>query len=145
MFNYRSQWSRGLWRSSMTARLLKLWVRTPPGAWMSVCYECCVLSVRDLCDGLIARPEEFYRLWCVWVWSWILLNEEPLAHWGLSRQKEQTNNPACVIWITLLRHQVNNNNYFFSYFIGDCNVYGGDRVVAAVQIKLMWFTKAVFS
>jgi hypothetical protein len=29
------------------------------------CYECCVLSGRDLCDELIARPEESYRLWCV--------------------------------------------------------------------------------
>jgi hypothetical protein len=24
-----------------------------------------VLSGRGLCDGLITRPEEFYRLWCV--------------------------------------------------------------------------------
>jgi len=23
-----------------------------------------VLSGRGLCDGLITRPEEFYRLWC---------------------------------------------------------------------------------
>jgi hypothetical protein len=28
-----------------------------------VCRECCVFSSRDLCDGLIARPEESYRLW----------------------------------------------------------------------------------
>jgi hypothetical protein len=26
---------------------------------------CCVLSSRGLCDELIARPEESYRLWCV--------------------------------------------------------------------------------
>jgi len=32
---------------------------------MSVCYECCVLSGRGLCDELITRPEESYRLWCV--------------------------------------------------------------------------------
>jgi len=25
---------------------------------MSLCCECCVLSGRDLCDGLITRPEE---------------------------------------------------------------------------------------
>jgi hypothetical protein len=25
---------------------------------MSVCCECCVLSGRGLCDGLITRPEE---------------------------------------------------------------------------------------
>jgi hypothetical protein len=32
---------------------------------MFVCYECCVLSGRGLCDELITRPEEPYRLWRV--------------------------------------------------------------------------------
>jgi len=32
---------------------------------MSVCCEGCVLSGRGLCDELITRPEESYRLWCV--------------------------------------------------------------------------------
>ena len=32
---------------------------------MSVCCQCCVLSSRGLCDELITRPEESYRLWCV--------------------------------------------------------------------------------
>jgi len=32
---------------------------------MFVCGECCVLSGRDLCDGLITRPEKSYRLWHV--------------------------------------------------------------------------------
>jgi hypothetical protein len=32
---------------------------------MSVCRECCVLSGRGLCDELITRPKESYRLWCV--------------------------------------------------------------------------------
>ena len=27
--------------------------------------ECCVLSGRGLCEELITRPEESYRLWCV--------------------------------------------------------------------------------
>jgi hypothetical protein len=41
-----------------------MWVRIPPGAWMSV-VKCCVLSGRGLCDELITRPEESYRQWCV--------------------------------------------------------------------------------
>ena len=45
--------------------LLRLWVRIPPETWMSVCCECCVLSARDVCDELITRPEESYRLWHV--------------------------------------------------------------------------------
>jgi hypothetical protein len=32
---------------------------------MFVCCECCVLSGRGFCDGLITRPEESYRLRCV--------------------------------------------------------------------------------
>jgi len=50
---------------SSAARLLRLWVRIPPGVWMSVCCEYCVLSGRGLCEELITRPEESYRLWCV--------------------------------------------------------------------------------
>ena len=37
------------------------------GGWGDGCVsgECCVLSGRGLCDGLINRPEESYRVWCV--------------------------------------------------------------------------------
>ena len=61
----RSQWPRGLKRRSAAARLLRSWVRIPPGAWIFVCCECCVLSGRGLCEELITRPEESYRLRCV--------------------------------------------------------------------------------
>jgi hypothetical protein len=76
----RSQWPCGLRRGSTAARLLGLWVRTPPRAWMFVSCECCVLSGRGLCDGLITRPEESYRVWYVWVWVWSLANEGGLPH-----------------------------------------------------------------
>jgi hypothetical protein len=61
----RSQWPCGLRCRSSAARLLRSWVRNPWGTWMFVCCECCVLSGRGLCDGLITRPEESYRLWRV--------------------------------------------------------------------------------
>jgi hypothetical protein len=60
-------------------------IRIPPEAQISVPCECCVLSGRGLCVGLITRPEESYRVWCVLVWSWSLNNEDALAHWGLLR------------------------------------------------------------
>jgi hypothetical protein len=41
--------------------------------------------IRGLCDELITRPEKSYRLWCVGVRSWILDNEQTLAHWWLLR------------------------------------------------------------
>ena len=74
----RSQWPRGL--RSATTRLLVLRVRIPPGAWMCVCCECCVLSGRGLCDRPITRPEESYRVRCVWVWFRNLNNEDTSAH-----------------------------------------------------------------
>jgi hypothetical protein len=52
-------------RRSSAARLLRLWVRIPPGTWMTVCCDGCVLSGRGLYDGLITRPEDSYRLWRV--------------------------------------------------------------------------------
>ena len=61
----RSQWPRSLRRRSTAARLLRSWVRIPPRAWMFVCCECCALSGRGLCDGLVIRSEESYRLWRV--------------------------------------------------------------------------------
>jgi len=49
-----------------------------------------VLSGTGLCDELITRPEESYRLWCVVVCyldtTKILVNEEEAkAHWGGGR------------------------------------------------------------
>jgi hypothetical protein len=78
----RSRWPRGLRRGSAATRMLGLRVRIPPLTRMFVCCECCVLSGRGLCYGPIARPEDSYRVWCVWLWSWSLDNET-VAHWGL--------------------------------------------------------------
>jgi hypothetical protein len=69
------------------ARQLRMCVRIPPGVWKIVCCECCVLSGRDLCDGLITRPEESYRLW--WFVECDLENFWMRRHWptgGLLRQ-----------------------------------------------------------
>ena len=63
IYDCRSQWPCGLRRRSSAAHLLRSWVRIPPGAWMFVCCQCCVLSGGGICDGLIARPEESCRLW----------------------------------------------------------------------------------
>jgi hypothetical protein len=41
---------------------------------MDVCLLWVMCVVR-----LITRPEESYQVWCVWVWSWSIDNEEVLA------------------------------------------------------------------
>ena len=40
---------------SAAARLLGLWVRIPPWAWMCVCCECCVLSGSATSRSLVQR------------------------------------------------------------------------------------------
>ena len=79
----RSQWPWGLRLESATAHMMRLRVRIIPGPWGCVFCDCCVLSVRDLCVGLITHPEKSCGLWCVGVWSWSLDNDDALAHWGL--------------------------------------------------------------
>jgi hypothetical protein len=86
-----SQWPHGLKRGFAAARLLRSWVRIPLGAWMFVCCECCVLSGRVLCDELITRPEESYRLWCVVVCDRNLKNEEAMTRVGSQRHSTKRN------------------------------------------------------
>ena len=93
------------------ARSLGLRVRIPAGTMMTLSCEYCMLSGRSLCDVLITRPEESYRLWCVWVWSWSRDYEEALAQYGPSRdgggRGEGTmkyNEPELQsVWLTLRR------------------------------------------
>ena len=55
---YLSRWVRGVRPRYASACLLRLRLRIPLGAWLSVCCECCVLLGRGLCSGPIPRPEE---------------------------------------------------------------------------------------
>ena len=44
------------------------------------CLLCYMLSDRGLCEGPITRTEESYWVWCVWVWSRNLNNEDAYVH-----------------------------------------------------------------
>jgi hypothetical protein len=67
--------------------------KIPPEAWMSVSCECCLLSGRGLCDELVPRPEESYRVWCVSNVSKPRRNEEAQAHIGLSSHRKKKKYP----------------------------------------------------
>ena len=59
---------------------------------MIVCCECRVLSGRGLCDELITRPEDSYRLWCVVVSDLEnLRNEEAMTGVGTQRHSKKKN------------------------------------------------------
>jgi len=85
----RSQWLHGLWRRSVVTHLLRLWLQILPGAWVSACCECCLLSARGLCDELITHPEESFWLVCCLVQSRNLINEETIAHVRPQCQKKK--------------------------------------------------------
>ena len=62
---------------------------------MSLCCECCALSGRGLCDELITRPEESYRLWCAVVCALekqTSLMRRPRPTRGLWRQERERKN-----------------------------------------------------
>jgi hypothetical protein len=67
-------------------------LESPPGAWMPVSCDYGVLSGRDPCVGLITRPEGFYWVWCVWIWTWNLDNGGcgPLGAVALYNRAEYT-------------------------------------------------------
>ena len=118
-FNRRSQWPHGLRRRSATARLLRSWVRIPPEAWMFVCCKCCVLSGRGICDELITRLEESYRLWCLVVCdlqtTWM---RRPWPALGRSATKNSFNQLVIVIVIVqdiVLCLKYNNKNIIYIY------------------------------
>ena len=61
----RSQWPLDIRSRSAIVRLLRLWARIQREEWTFVCWVCCVLSGRGLCDELIPRPEKSHRMCCV--------------------------------------------------------------------------------
>ena len=66
---------------------------------MSVSYECFFLSGRGLCDGLITRLEESYRMCCVVVCvSRYLVNEEAIARVRPQYQKKKNMSRTRIIW-----------------------------------------------
>ena len=88
---WRNYYLLSVWMPILLVARSKAWVcchslvgnedSNPTWAWMSVYCECCVLlSSQGKCVELIPRPEDSYRVWCVWVWWWGLDNAETLVH-----------------------------------------------------------------
>jgi hypothetical protein len=65
---------------------------------------------------MITRPEESYRVWCVWVWSWLLDNEDASAQWGVLRQGKQK--LKVIFFVEFLA-----NILLQSYFVVGSNIF----------------------
>jgi len=107
---------------------------------MSVCCECCVLSGIGLCDGLITRPEEFYRLWCVVVCdletSWMrrpwptgrdcFLADYRRRWWQLGNTEVQIYSVVSVLGVSIFRRFISSEpirysqGLFCAGFWSDC-------------------------
>ena len=107
-------WQWGLRCRSAAAWLLGLRVRIPLTAWTFVCCVCSVSS--GLCDGLIIRSEESYRI-CVFVWSTNLNNGNAKARFGLLRHRKR-NERKQLIQLTLSYGVRFKNLSFFPRFLG---------------------------
>jgi hypothetical protein len=85
---------------------------------MPVSCECCVLSGRGLCDELVPRPEESYRLWCVQMC--VIMkprrNEEAQAHIRLSSHKRKV-------------HEVTGNKINLVYTESHCSTCSGGMII----------------
>ena len=104
----RSQWPCGLRRRSAAARLPRSWVRIPPGTRMFVCCECCVLSGRGLCNELITRPEESYRLWWINVCDLeTSRTRRPWPAWGRSVTQERKKEKSIYVFPVIFRINAN--------------------------------------
>ena len=79
IFDWQSQWPRRLRRKSAAARLLRLWVRIPPGhgCLCVVSVVCCQRSLRRANHSFIGVLPTVMRR-CVW--SRNLENEEAMTH-----------------------------------------------------------------
>jgi len=85
---------------------------------MFVCCECCVLSGRGLCDELITRPEESWRLWCVVVCDLEnLRNEEATTRVGSQRHKKKHTTQLIVIIRINAIFYIITSGYMFRLYI----------------------------
>jgi len=122
----RSQWLRSLRCRSAASCLLRSWVRIPPGAWMFICCECCVLSGRGLCDELITRPEESYPLWCVIVCD--LETSRMRRPWPALGRSATEKKKLCMcrrarphhFQLILFEFQKNHFQFIFQMFVWEC-------------------------
>jgi hypothetical protein len=78
----RSQWQRGLRGRSTAARLLRLWVRIPPGhvCLSVVTFVYFQVEISATSWSLVQGVLQTVVRRCVW--SRNLVNEEAMAHWG---------------------------------------------------------------
>jgi hypothetical protein len=97
-----------------------------------------VLSGRGLCDELITRLEEFYRLWCVVVCDLEnFVNEEAQAHWGTVVPKKKSNQvPGWLMVIWVLKK--------FSLLIKQKVHYRFHKILPVLTILLTLLTSAVY-
>jgi hypothetical protein len=67
---------------------------------MSVSSECCVLSGGGLCIWLISRPEETFRVWCVWCDREASIMRRPWPTRGCYATKEKKSQKTILLSVS---------------------------------------------
>ena len=116
--NSRSQWPRGLKRRSTAARLLRLWVRIPPGMDVCLLWVLCVVRWRSLRRAHHASRGVIPTVMRRCIWSRNLKNEEALAFVGPQRHTHTHTN----LLVSASSHKVRIENAFLSK-LGISNIF----------------------
>ena len=85
----RSWWPRGLRSRFAAVHLLRLRVRIPPGAWMSVSCVCCVSSGYRPVRCADPSSRGVLPCACFCVWSWNNDEKRALPHWKMLRHGDK--------------------------------------------------------
>ena len=93
----RSRWLSGLLRRSAATRLLRLWVRIPAEAWLSVSWVLYAVRWRSLWRAYHSSRGVLPNVVRRCVWSSNLVNEEAIARVGLQCHRKN-NIKAEKIW-----------------------------------------------
>jgi len=100
---------------------------------MFVCCECCVLLGRGLCDELIIRLEESYRLWCVVVWD--LKTSKMRRPWpALGRSATKKKLSLCFIRFNIQKFLAFPTEWKYVFFVMDIR-----KWVITSLFSINWF------
>ena len=94
------------------------------GVWIFVCCECRVLSGRGLCDELITRPEESYRMWCVVVCDLETSRMGAPYVYDISRLRVKGiySNVTLSLNMSCLNIRLDRKKLFFLYQLSHCRI-----------------------
>ena len=143
----RSQWPRDLRRRSSAARLLRLWVRIPPEAWMFVVsVVCCQVEVSATDWSLVQRsPTDCGASLCA-IKKPRKSEEAKARYWAVKIQpqwvvtpgKQQQQQQLLFLYIIIMINYLNSKTCFDFCSSSDCS-----RLIRIFDSLLYWYCRSL--